>query len=74
MNPVLKTMKIGKPKARPTQIYLLRSTDGGGFVCPLDDSGAESESLAYFSLEDATVGAAHQKELWDVDCDPVRVK
>ncbi|HET6440916.1 MAG TPA: hypothetical protein VFH53_00955 [Phycisphaerae bacterium] len=71
----MKMMKIGRPKARiPTQVYLLRSKDGGGFVCPLDDSGAESESLAYFSLRDAEIGAAHQKELWDVDCEPVRVK
>ena len=81
----MKMMKIGRPKARiPTQVYLLRSTEGaakgvvfignGGFVAPLDDSGAESESLAYFSLRDAEIGAAHQKELWDVDCEPVRVK
>ena len=71
----LKAMKMDGPKASPpATVWLLHCKESDTFITPIDDGGAPTEVLAYFSRKDAQAGAAHQNRLYGVECEPFRVK
>jgi hypothetical protein len=57
----MKAMKQDGPKAAPpATVWLLRCKESDTYLPPIDDGGAPTEVLAYFSRKDALAGAAHQ--------------
>lgn len=58
----------------PRRLFLLQDQEEGHFIPALDDSGGCDDLLAYVSLKAARRGAAHQNKLYDLGCEPVRVK
>jgi hypothetical protein len=60
----------------PKRLYMLKITTGdaiGEFVRAVDDSRGD-DYLCYTTHEDAVFGAQHQLELYDIECEPARVK
>lgn len=57
----------------PTEIWLLRNFDTGGFVVAADECRGHETYLAAFSEEAADAACEHQLETYGVDCHPVRV-
>lgn len=56
---------------RPTELWLL--WDGDRWVPSWDEAPGGFTALASFSREEALAAAEHQKQVYDVDCIPVRV-
>ena len=70
-----KAIKEKRMRASDTpQIWLLAGTDGlGGYIGPaLDDHGGTAW-LAYPNVVEARAAAQFQKEMYDIDCQPVRI-
>lgn len=58
----------------PEQVWMLWNREDGGFVLALDESGNDGDYLCYLSKDDAEAGARHHMDIYDIDCEPVRVK
>lgn len=67
------TAIAGSVEPKPAELWLLRSTDRGCFVLSVDDARGGPTRLACFSEAEAIAAADHQRDLYDIDCVPVRV-
>lgn len=58
----------------PDELWMLHDTLDGSWIVSIDDATEGNTFLVSLSEAAARAAAAHQKELYDLDCVPVRVK
>jgi hypothetical protein len=57
---------------KPQELWMLADRETGHFILAIDCAG--EPLLAYTSWDDAIRGADAHENLWNIDCEPVRVQ